>query len=111
MADTDGHRDARQGRGEIGAGDVSPEAQEGSDPGPSTAVRRGIAVYREMLRFEEEILQRMQSWARSQPDGIRRSVQASDIEPMERLVEQFRERLVYWQQRERQLGRTDAELT
>jgi hypothetical protein len=99
MTEKDGHRDARQRSGET------------SDSDPSKAVRRGIAVYREMLRFEEEILQRMRSWATSQPDGIRRSVQASDIEPMERLVEQFRERLAYWQQRERQLGRTDAELS
>jgi hypothetical protein len=59
MADGDGHREGRQGGGETTAGDMSIEAEEGPGTDLSTPVRRGIAVYREMLRFEQEMLTRM----------------------------------------------------
>ena len=108
MADEDGHREGWQGGGETTAGDMPIEAEEGPGTDLSMPVRRGIAVYREMLRFEQEMLTRMRSWAVSQPEAIRRAVHDSDIEPMELLVEQFRDRLAYWQERERQLGKSDA---
>ena len=83
-----------------------PWVRKGLVPGPDplTHVQRGIVVYREMLSFEQEILERMRRWARSRPDSLRRAIEASDIEPMEALLEQFRERLSFWQERERQLN-------
>ncbi len=94
MADDDRHQ---------GAG--SPDGHTEAGPDALDDVRRGIVVYREMLNFEQEILERMRRWARSRPVGIRRAVEVSDIEPMQVLIEQFRERLSYWQERDRQLRR------
>jgi len=87
-------------------GAEGPWVRKDPVPGPDLLayVQRGIVVYREMLSFEQEILERMRRWARSRPDSLRRAVEISDIEPMEALVGQFRERLSYWQERERQLS-------
>src|SRR5205807_1864757 len=100
--DRDHGRAGPDGRHEAADPWVREGLVSGSDP--LSYVQRGIVVYREMLSFEQEILERMRRWARSRPDSLRRAVEISDIEPMEALVEQFRERLNYWQERERQLS-------
>jgi hypothetical protein len=66
--------------------------------------RRQIRYYRHLLSFERECLERMRGLTASRPELLRPGVESSDLQPMEALIEQFQQRLRYWQQRERELS-------
>lgn len=67
-------------------------------------IARQVSFYRELLSFEREVLRQMRSLAASHPEEVRRAVERSNIEPMEALIEQFEQRLSFWQQREHQVS-------
>jgi hypothetical protein len=79
-----------------------------TDEDPSTDslsdIARQVSFYRELLSFEREVLEQMRRLAASHPDEVRRAVERSNIEPMEALIEQFGQRLSFWQQREREVS-------
>jgi hypothetical protein len=47
------------------------------------------------------VLEQMRSLVASLPQELRRAIERSDIEPMTALIEQFEQRLSFWQQRDR----------
>jgi hypothetical protein len=67
-------------------------------------VARQINFYRQLVSFEREVLEHMRSLAAGYPEELRGAVERSDIEPMEALIEQFEQRLSFWQQRDRELS-------
>jgi hypothetical protein len=78
------------------------------EPGPGGAVEsRGPfhaqhGFYNGLLSREREVLREMRRLAGRRPEAWRKTVERSDIEPMEALVEQFEQRLRFWQHRERE---------
>jgi hypothetical protein len=92
------------------AGDLLAEgaSRVETDPDPNTVspseVGRQISFYGQLLSFERDVLEQMQSLAASHTQELRRAVQRSNIEPMEAPIEQFEGRLSFWQQRERELS-------
>jgi hypothetical protein len=76
------------------------------DPNSDSLVEvvRQISFYDQLLSFEREVLEQMRSLVASQPQELRRAIERSDIEPMKTLIEQFEQRLRFWQQRDREVG-------
>ena len=81
------------------------ETDEDPNTDSLSDIARQVSFYRELLSFEREILEQMRRLAASHPEEVRRAVERSNIEPMEALIEQFGQRLTFWQQREHEIGR------
>jgi hypothetical protein len=80
--------------------------EEAVDPNTNSRPEIGhqIAFYRELLSLEQEVLEHMRRLAAARPAELREAVERSNVEPMEALIEQFEQRLNFWQERERSLG-------
>ena len=66
-------------------------------------IARQISFYGQLLEFEREVLEHMRRLAASSSEEVRRTLQDSNIQPMEALIQQFEGRLSFWRQREAEL--------
>jgi hypothetical protein len=79
--------------------------EEATDPNTDSPaeIGRQVSFYRQLLSFEREVLEHMRRLASDRPGELREAVERSNIEPMHALIEQFEQRLDFWQERERSL--------
>ena len=78
---------------------------EGEDPGTLFArdVRHWIAVYREMIGFQEDLLARVQEQLQRLPKAARKYVVDNDISLIANQLLRYRRRLDFWYARQWQL--------
>ena len=78
---------------------------EGADVGGADLplTDRWLGFYDELIRFEERVLAGMQSLASGLTPDVRRRVEQSNVWPVERELQQLRDRQAAWQRRRRQL--------
>ena len=78
---------------------------EGEDPNTPFArdVRHWIAVYREMIEFKEDLLERVEEQVTRLPKAARGDVIESDIAVFAAQLERYRRRLEFWYSRQWQL--------
>lgn len=78
---------------------------EGEDPDTLFArdVRHWIAVYREMIGFKEELLDRIHGQIERLPKAARADVVKNDIGMLDAQLERYRRRLDFWYARQWQL--------
>jgi hypothetical protein len=86
--------------------DGPSRVQEGASPDTDSPVEIGrqLDFYRQLLNFEREVLEQMRRLSASRPAALKEAVERSNIEPMQELIEQFEQRLSFWQERERTLN-------
>jgi hypothetical protein len=84
-----------------------PSRIEEADPQTDSLAQIGrqIGFYRELLSFEREVLEQMRSLSAGRPPELWEAVERSNIEPMQALIEQFEQRLSFWQERQQDLTR------
>src|SRR5690349_1768147 len=78
---------------------------EGEDPDTVFArdVRHWIAVYREMVEFNEELLDRVRPQIELLPKAARADIVKNDLEMLESQLQRYRRRLDFWYGRQWQL--------
>ena len=85
--------------------DVASRAAADHDPNTESPdeIARQISFYGQLLEFEREVLEHMRRLGASSSEELRRTLQDSNIQPMEALIQQFEGRLSFWRQREAEL--------
>jgi hypothetical protein len=83
------------------ADDPTVGRNEDSPVDPSIDIRNQIGFYGHLLNFEQAMLERMRTLASSQPEEFRATIERFDIQPMEAMIGEFRQRLTFWQQLDR----------
>jgi hypothetical protein len=81
---------------------IEEEASPNTDS--PVEIGRQINFYRQLLKYEQEVLEQMRRLVAGRPATLREAVERSNIEPMQELIEQFEQRLSFWQERERTLN-------
>ena len=78
---------------------------EGEDPNTHFPrdVRHWIAVYREMIEFNEELLDRVRPQIERLPKAARAEIVKNDVEMLESQLQRYRRRLDFWYGRQWQL--------
>ena len=85
-----------------------PDQNEYRFPGPPSDGAAGevitpaeathwIEVYSQLINFEEGVLAGVREMIVTYPPDVRRAVQETNVEPLEVLISQCRERLAFWQ--------------
>src|SRR3954468_23103348 len=75
---------------------------EGEDPGSAYAddARHWIAVYREMVQFNDRLLERMHADLARLPEKARSRVVENDMKLIERQLQRYQRRLQFWYARQ-----------
>lgn len=78
-------------------------SEEPATRSPAEA-RRWVAFYEDLLGYEEAVVQRMRELQEAARPPLKEAIQQSNIQPLEALMSDFRERLDFWRRRAAELG-------
>jgi hypothetical protein len=78
--------------------DLSAEAAEAAARSARSDQER-VEFYEELLQVERAVLARMEELAGARSEKLRAAVMATNIEPLRALINDFEERLRFWQQK------------
>ncbi len=88
--------------------DDAPVLQLHTQEDPSTRsieqARHWVEFYEELLNFEQNMLAQMRQLRERSRAEIGNAVDESNIQPLEQLIENFRNRLTFWEGRVAELG-------
>jgi len=83
----------------------------GEDPESESLAeaRRWVAVYRHLVKLEQELFDMLARMIPTMPREAQREAEATNLPVLASQVERFRHRLDYWIQRQRELERKERD--